>query len=126
MGNTATSLLTLTYFGTSPIALGASGGSQSHTPAAADVPSGAAVTIAGTLTVSVGGGNVPTTAGTWSNNTGSTTGTSGGDFPQGSSAVGNASSFSGPGSTLTATTNGAGTPYPTVTPMKLTTIYIKL
>jgi len=111
---TATRLPSAYFIGNSTV-LGAVGGSPSGTLVAGNVPS-ISLSVSGTVTVSVGGSNVPTTAGVWNNNIGSTAGTSGGEFPQGTLAVGNASSFSG-SNTLTGTAgNASPTPIPIIQP----------
>jgi len=104
---TATRLPSSAFTGNSTV-LGAAGGNPSDTLVAANIPNGVSVSVSGTVTVS-SPLELPTTTGTWINNIGSTTGTGGGDFPQGTGAVGNMNSFSG-SNTLTGATTGNSSP----------------
>lgn len=124
MGNTAAGRLTLTYLGCAGTTLGCAGGLQTHTPAASDVPSGATVSVSGTVTVATPGGDPVPLATNTVNSTSYQVGGSN-SIPVTNGGWGNATSFSG-ANTLTGTTTGAGTPFGTLPPMMLTTFYIKL
>jgi hypothetical protein len=119
MGNSPTTVLTSTYFGTSPTVLGAQGGNQSVTLSLAQLPTG--ITSSGNI-------NVSGTASNQSNNTiGLATSSSGGcstlcgwNGPPSSGTV----SSSGV-NTLTSN-NTSGAAHPTVMPAMLATVYLKL
>lgn len=102
--------------------MGAAGGSPDPTIAANNVPNGVGVSVSGTVTVSVGSGNVPT-ASVWNNRV--TTASGADPYPSPGSGVGNASSFSGP-NTLTGATvgNPAPTPLITIPPVQVAGIWV--
>jgi microcystin-dependent protein len=87
-------------FGGNSTVLGATGGLEKEGVGTSNIPQ-ISVSVSGTVTVAAGG-NVPVTNGSWNNNSGNTTGSGGGDFPQGTSGVANQTSFSG-SNTLTGT-----------------------
>jgi hypothetical protein len=120
MGNSATSVLTSTFFGTSPIVLGAAGGAQGRTIDQTYLP-GVSYALAGFGQVV--GLSVPSLlAG------GAVTATVTGGSNQGGVAIGQ--SHVNPTVSFTPTGSigplGSGTTFPTTSPMKLATIYIKL
>ncbi|MBR0964774.1 tail fiber protein [Bradyrhizobium diazoefficiens] len=66
MGGVAASRLTNTYFGASATALGAAGGSQSHTLTLGELPTGITATGAGSASVGTSGGlGLPAITGGW-------------------------------------------------------------
>lgn len=122
MGNTATSDLTTTYFGTDPTVLGADGGEQgraigqTHLPAVAPTFTGSS----GAVSVTTLNTNIPI------NTTSSFTFGAGGVAAI-TGAV--ASSLTSTGNFTPAGTIsnlGSGTTFPTTSPMKLATVYLKL
>lgn len=105
MGNSATSVLTSTWFGTSPIVLGAAGGTQTHTLTALQAP-----VMAGSTTI--GGLNFAVVNSAFSFGAGG----SGGILPVDSGT-----------NVLSLTVNPTGgAAHPTIPPTMLATIYLKL
>lgn len=100
MSGTSRGLLTSTYFGTSPDALGAFGGTQSKTMAFGNVPS-IPLSVSGSVSVGAGGSSIPVTTRSWNNVT-VQSGSGIGNIPSGLDAVGNTTSLSG-SNTLTGT-----------------------
>lgn len=121
MGNSAASVLTTTNYGTSPIVLGAKGGTESRTVAQANLPNVNLVASSLTATsVVTNGGNV---------HVGNTPG---GAFASGGTTVYRAADISAVAVTVATTMGGvvplggSGTSLPTVSPFLLVTTYIKL
>jgi hypothetical protein len=122
MGNAAAGRLTATYFGTAATVLGASGGSQSHTLAASEIPT---ITSGGVNNITVGPG--PDSGVIFGNG-----GTQGLSPTQGTNTIpsngsySNDFKFSGSNSISVVSGNTGGQPHETVQPTMLATIYIKL
>lgn len=113
MGGTAANRLA-TSFASSSKVIGSASSSDFASILTANLPS-ISLSVSGTVTVGTGGLNVPVVAGTWNNYINVPHTGSDGDFPQGTAAVGNASSFSG-SNTLTGTAGGSSAPFATVQP----------
>jgi hypothetical protein len=125
MGNSATTLLTSTYFGTTPTTLGASGGSQSLALAMINLPASPAPVSATTSGYSptVGGqpaNGVPNGASQLNFNTSGL----GSVYP--SSQYANIAGFASLSVSSNTANLGSGTPAASVGPMKLLTLYMKL
>lgn len=148
MGNSATTVLTSTYFGTDPTNLGAAGGGQSKTLLTANLPAytpAGSLSLSTSVTTSVSGtasvsstNSIPSSA-SWSTNgfccvSGSANvPTAGGgaisygaQASTGSITASASSSASSSGSFTGSAQGGTSTPFATVPPMVLVTVYVKL
>lgn len=122
MGNTATSLLTSTYFGTSPTVLGAAGGLQNTTLTLAQLPTG----ITSSATV-VSPNNTYLNAPATGFGVTSFSANAGSQVWQAFSSGAVVNQVTNITSTGSATSNNtSGQSFPSVSPMKLATIYVKL
>jgi hypothetical protein len=119
MGNSAAGRLTAGFYGTAATVLGAAGGAQSATLLTANLPPYTPAGTNGTVTVTTTQSNI---------NFGSASSTTGGgafpfNYPSNSGTI--TSTGSGPAFTGTPQ-GGASTPFATVQPTILSTVYIKL
>jgi hypothetical protein len=138
MGNTDAGRLTSTYWGStggcssaSPTVLGTACGSENETLTASQIPS-ISVSTSGTVSVFAGGSSnnfVPFAPGVGNTNNQATSppGSGSTNLPSNAGApFGFTASFSGSNTLTGSSTNTGGAPHPTIPPMILATIYIKL